>query len=49
MTNQPKKEKCDCGLVEDGSVFICPLHYKRLLEDSSINSFVKEKRLANED
>jgi len=26
--------KCDCGITIDGKVFVCPIHIKRLMEDS---------------
>lgn len=28
--------KCYCGIIEDGGVLVCHIHYKRLLEDSNL-------------
>ena len=30
-------EKCECGLVEGGKLLVCPMHYRRLIEDSNLN------------
>ena len=34
-----REEGCECGITKDGLVFICPMHYARLMQDSNIADY----------